>query len=327
VKLIPEVNSPSILAAAEALLRGHLVAFPTETVYGLGADASNEIAVKRMYRAKNRPLSHPSIIHVSSLKKIYFWVENVSDYALILARAFWPGPMTLIFKRTSNTKDFITGNQDSVGVRIPENEIAQSLLKKFESIGGHGVVAPSANQFGRVSPTSSQDVISELSSKLEINDLILEGGKCKIGIESTIIDCRGPSPVILRPGYISVEMINLLPFFYKQKTNFSSNKFTTVRHSGSLNSHYAPNARVLLKGTPKFGDGLIAKSIHETPDGVVRLSSPDNDIEFAHELYSSLRYGDKIGLKNIYIIPPEGLGLAEAIKDRIQKAAGIESTN
>jgi L-threonylcarbamoyladenylate synthase len=301
VKIISNVNPVSISEAAKAMRLGYLIAFPTETVYGLGADASNELAVRRLYEVKNRPFSHPSIIHISSLKKIDFWVQEISGYALNLANTFWPGPMTLILDRTKNAKDFLTGAQDCIGIRIPDNFIAQSLLRDFENLGGHGVVAPSANRFGKVSPTTPEAVVSELSSYMDNNDRLLDGGSCQIGLESTIIDCRGNYPIILRPGFITKEMVDRILLKTTEVKPNHNLEYLTLKFSGSMKSHYAPNARVFLEGTPSPGDGFIAISKIETPEGVIRLSSPANNIEYARELYASLRSADEIGLKNIFI--------------------------
>ena len=187
--LLSNCTADAISNAAAALQAGALVAFPTETVYGLGADASNEEAVRRIYEVKGRPVDHPLIVHISSMNLLDVWASDIPEYAIKLARDYWPGPMTLVLKRTSEARDFITGRQDSVAIRVPNNLIALSLLQTFESKGGKGIAAPSANRFGQVSPTSSEDVISELASFLIEEDLILEGGKCEVGIESTIIDC------------------------------------------------------------------------------------------------------------------------------------------
>ena len=189
--------------AAIALKEGKLVAFPTETVYGLGADATNERAVHRIFSVKNRPTNHPLIVHISSMSYLDKWAIDIPGYAMKLAREFWPGPMTLILKRSDLAKDFITGGQDCVGVRVPANSIALKLLTHFEQLGGEGVAAPSANRFGAVSPTTSESVSHELKSYLSLDDLILDGGHSEIGIESTIIECLSESPNILRPGFIS----------------------------------------------------------------------------------------------------------------------------
>jgi L-threonylcarbamoyladenylate synthase len=193
--------------AAVNLVRGALVAFPTETVYGLGADATNAAAVARIYEVKGRPTNHPLIVHIGNLEYLEQWISDIPEYAITLAREFWPGPMTLILQRSELAKDFVTGGQDTVGIRIPSNSLALALLEAFHKLGGQGVAAPSANRFGQVSPTTAQAVQEELGEFLLDTDLILDGGSSEVGLESTIIDCTGELPRILRPGAITVEMI------------------------------------------------------------------------------------------------------------------------
>ena len=175
------------------------MAFPTETVYGLGADATNEKAVARIYEVKGRPTDHPLIVHISSINNLDKWVKDMPEYAIKLAKTFWPGPMTLILPRTELAKDFVTGGQNNVGIRVPEHIVALELLKEFEAQGGLGVAAPSANRFGKVSPTTSEAVVDELGNYLSRDDQILNGGSSQIGIESTIIYCTKDVPIILRP--------------------------------------------------------------------------------------------------------------------------------
>ena len=188
----------AIHQAAEALKAGHLVAFPTETVYGLGGDATNPDAIKRIYEVKGRPSDHPLIIHISSINMLEKWAIDIPEYAISLAREFWPGPLTLILKRSSLVGDFVSGNQDTVGLRVPSDPIALALIAEFERLSGSAIAAPSANRFGQVSPTSSADVQEEIGIHLSEFDLILDGGASTIGIESTIVDCTGDTPRILR---------------------------------------------------------------------------------------------------------------------------------
>ena len=186
--------------AAANLLAGNLVAFPTETVYGLGADATNASAIARIYEVKGRPADHPLIVHIADLKYLEQWISDIPEYAIELARAFWPGPMTLVLKRSELAKNFITGNQNTVGIRIPNNSLALGLLEAFHKIGGAGVAAPSANRFGQVSPTSAAAVKEELGNYLAESDLVLDGGPSEVGLESTIIDCTGDEPIMTREG-------------------------------------------------------------------------------------------------------------------------------
>lgn len=304
-----------ILKAAMALKNGYLVAFPTETVYGLGADATNQDAVSRIFSIKNRPKNHPLILHLGSINEIENWAIEIPDYAYKLANKYWPGPMTLILKRRSNVKDFVTGGQETVGIRIPNHEIALSLLQEFKKIGSGAIVAPSANKFGKVSPTSFEHVSQELLNDLDSNDLILDGGQCQIGVESSIIDCTKNFPKVLRPGAISEEQITEII-----ELDLSS-KPTDIRVSGSFNSHYAPNAKVLLDQTPAPGDGFIALKNIPTPQGAIRVGEPLNIEEFAKNLYSNLRRVDELALEKVVVIQPQGLGLAVAIRDRLKKAS------
>ena len=315
-QFLSSCSADDIQKAAGQLKAGCLVAFPTETVYGLGADATNEEAIKRIYEVKGRPSDHPLIVHVSSINGLEIWAQDIPDYAIDLARAFWPGPMTLILKRSEVAKDFITGSQDSVGIRVPSDPIALELLIQFESLGGLGIAAPSANRFGQVSPTSASDVEEEIERYLGRGDLILDGGRSSVGIESTIIDATSQAPRILRPGAVTEELINGVI-----EIDNSATLTSNLRVSGNLESHYAPRAKVILNQFPAVGQAMIAMSHIETPEGIHRISSPASVEEFAKELYSGMRKADKLGFLEIYIQTPVGIGLAEAILDRLKKSA------
>ena len=303
--------------AALALKEGHLVAFPTETVYGLGADATNEKAVARIYEVKGRPKDHPLIVHISSMELLNKWASEIPDYALKLARAFWPGPMTLVLKRTELAKDFITGGQDTVAIRVPAHALAGQLLQEFESLGGNGIAAPSANRFGKVSPTTADAVTVELNKFLSKNDQILEGGDSEIGLESSIIDCTKVGPRILRPGFITSEMIE--PLLEVELIHIHSIR-NDIKVPGLLDSHYSPNTRVIINGIPKTGDGFVALSSIPTPKGAVRIASPENNSEFARILYKSFRIADSLSINNLIVIPPKLSGVGVAINDRLIKA-------
>ena len=310
--------------AAANLLAGNLVAFPTETVYGLGADACNEMAVARIYSVKGRPADHPLIVHVASMDALGDWASDVPAYAIALARDFWPGPMTLIMKRSGLAGDFVTGGQDTVGVRVPDHPVALGLLEAFARAGGKGVAAPSANRFGNVSPTTAQAVADELSDYLGDADQILDGGPCEVGVESTIIDCTGNAPRILRPGAVTVEMIeDSTGLIVGDSASVSGGSVdeVTIRVSGSLDSHYAPVATVVLDQSPVAGQGFIAMADVATPDGVVRLAAPRTHEEFARVLYAALRTADEKRLKTVVVAQPEGAGIAVAIRDRLMRAA------
>lgn len=309
-------SSDQIKAAAFILKTGGLVAFPTETVYGLGADASNKQAIQRIYEVKNRPADHPLIVHISGQSAVSHWAKNVPGYASLLMDSFWPGPMTLVLQRTANSKDFITGGQQSVGLRIPSHPLALELLEEFSNLGGHGLAAPSANRYGAVSPTTASAVEQELSDYLGASDLILDGGESGVGVESTIIDCTGKLPVILRPGAVTKEMIEKVTNLTVQEQSESS-----PRVSGSHQKHYSPKAKVLIDGTPKSGQGLIAMNDVETPYGVIRLAAPLTLEDYAKELYSALRKADELKLETVHVVPPAGSGLALAIRDRITRSA------
>ena len=320
--------------AAANLMAGNLVAFPTETVYGLGADACNVDAVAQIYAAKGRPTDHPLIVHVASLDALGEWADDVPEFAISLARDFWPGPMTLIMNRSELAGDFVTGGQDTVGVRVPDHPVALGLLEAFARAGGKGVAAPSANRFGNVSPTTAQAVADELSEYLAEADQILDGGQCEVGVESTIIDCTGQVPRILRPGAVTAEMIQESTglsvdgkFVYGENDiagitiNGQAVDGPQIRISGSLESHYAPVATVVLDQSPVAGQGFIAMADVATPDGVVRLAAPSSAYHFARELYSALRRADELGLAEVVVAQPWGDGIEIAIRDRLLRAS------
>jgi L-threonylcarbamoyladenylate synthase len=319
---------------AANLLGGGLVAFPTETVYGLGADASNAQAVARIYSAKGRPADHPLIVHIASMASLGDWADDVPGYAISLARDFWPGPMTLVVKRSGLTGDFVTGGQDTVGVRVPNHPVALGLLEAFERAGGKGIAAPSANRFGSVSPTTAQAVTDELGDYLAAGDQILDGGACDVGVESTIIDCTGDVPKILRPGAITAQMIAESTglsvggkFVYTDddlpgiSVNGKAVDSNAIRVSGSLEAHYAPAATVVLDQSPVAGQGFIAMADVVAGEGVVRLAAPKTNEEFARVLYSALRAADEQGLGTVVVEQPVGDGIAIAIRDRLKRAA------
>ena len=327
-QFLSKCTATAMVDAAANLLAGNFGAFPTETVYGLGADACNEMAVARIYSVKGRPADHPVIVHVASMEGLGDWADDVPGYAISLARDFWPGPMTLIMKRSELAGDVVTGGQDTVGVRVPDHPVALGLLEAFVRAGGRGVAAPSANRFGNVSPTTAQAVADELSEYLADADQILDGGPCEVGVESTIIDCTGDAPRILRPGAVTAEMIEestgLVVSDSASLTGASVNE-EQIRVSGSLDSHYAPVATVVLDQSPVAGQGFIAMADLATPDGVVRLAAPKNDVEFARVLYAALRAADEQGLQTVVVAQPAGDGIAVAIRDRLKRAAHSES--
>ena len=312
MSFISKCDATVIQGASQALSQGNLIAFPTETVYGLGADATNPDAVKRIYEVKGRPSDHPLIVHIASLDQMDQWAIDIPEYAITLARDFWPGPMTLVLKRSTKAKNFITGGQDTVALRVPAHPIALSLLQEFKE----GIAAPSANRFGSVSPTTAEAVEEELKDYLSPQDLILDGGQCLVGVESTIIDCTKQTPFILRPGAITGAMIEESTGLIALTNNDGS-----IRVSGALDSHYSPKAKVVLDAIAEPGDGLIAPDQIPTPDGVIRLASPRTVEGYARDLYAALRLADTKNLDVVVVLQPGGDGLAEAIRDRLARSA------
>jgi L-threonylcarbamoyladenylate synthase len=304
-----------------ALTAGKLCAIPTETVYGLAANALDEAAIARVFAAKERPADHPLIVHVATAADISEWITELPQWAVDLTNAVWPGPLTIVGPRTTIASSSVTGNQDTVAVRVPSHPIAQELLQQLKAQGVKGLVAPSANRFGHVSPTSAAHVLADLGEYLSANgDLILDGGDCQVGVESTIVLATGSQPVILRPGAVTAADIKRIT-----GVDVSEAATNAPRVSGALDSHYSPAAQVmLLTGSEtKFESnaGFLALAQTQTPTGLVRLASPETIEDFAHELYSALRAGDDLKLKTIYVVPPSGDGLAQAINDRLQRAA------
>ena len=314
-EFVSNCTADALNSAAQLLKAGGLVALPTETVYGLGADATNKDAVARIYKVKGRPADHPLIVHIHSMQSLGDWADEIPSYAISLARDFWPGPMTLVLKRSILAEDFVTGGQPTVGLRVPDHVVALALLSAFAKIGGQGIAAPSANRFGHVSPTTAQAVQDEIGEYLDQQDLILDGGASSVGVESTIIDCTSDEPRILRPGAITIEMI-------EESTGLKvSNTESNIRVSGSLENHYAPNATVDLNRSPIAGEGFIALADIQTPANVIRLAAPNSVEDFARVMYAALREGDAQGLKSVVVTEPVGDGLALAIRDRLMRAS------
>ena len=310
-----------VMRAVAALASGHLCAIPTETVYGLAANALDESAVARVFQAKSRPIDHPLIVHVANLEQVSKWITHLPDWAQTLAAQLWPGPLTLVGYRTALASDAITGGQETVAVRIPSHPIAQQVLSELAADGVLGLVAPSANRFGHVSPTSANHVAIDLGEYLAANgDLILDGGICEVGLESTIVLATNEQPVILRLGAITAQDIQRMTGVEVSQTDRN-----LPRVSGALDSHYAPRAKVILltETSQVFAEnsGFLALSQIATPDGLHRLAAPNSVTDFAHDLYTALRAGDDLNLETIYVVPPLGSGLAQAITDRLERAA------
>jgi len=307
--------SPEVRRAAQILRAGGLVAFPTETVYGLGADAANEQAVRKLYSVKRRPADHPVIVHFASADKALSWAREMPESAKKLAARHWPGPLTLVLKRSPAAKDFVTGGQDTVGLRVPSHPIAHELLKAF----GGGVAAPSANRFGLVSPTTAAHVREDLGKDV---DLVLEGGASEVGIESTILDLSGAAPVLLRPGHLSKETLESLLGPIGEKTA------AAPRHSGGLERHYAPRtpARIVpahaLDREIANGKAKVAVLAFSRPDERVDywLRMPRDPQAYAHRLYAALRELDTAGCERILVEAPPESPEWRAVRDRLQRA-------
>jgi L-threonylcarbamoyladenylate synthase len=314
-------DSPA--AAAEALSRGGLVAFPTETVYGLGADARNDDAVRRIYAAKGRPADHPVIVHLGSADDVADWAHDVPGYVAPLLDRFWPGPLTVVLPKAAGVSSVVTGGADTVALRCPDHPVARELLTTMS-----GVAAPSANRFGRVSPTTTQHVLDELGEVLDpATDLVLAGAPSRVGVESTIVDCTGPDPRLLRPGGVSASEI-------EQVTGLTVlGSDGQVRAPGTLEAHYAPSARVLLADDASVDDVLLAAPdgevgviamAHVDLDGerpVHRLVAPATNEEYAQDLYSALRRADDLGLVAVVAVLPDEDGIGSAVRDRLRRAS------
>jgi L-threonylcarbamoyladenylate synthase len=294
-----------IRKAAEVLRRGGLVAFPTETVYGLGADADNDQALRGVFRVKGRPETHPLIIHLHRVEQLTDWAASIPGPAKKLGERFWPGPLTMILPKAARVSSVATGGQHSVGLRVPDHPVALSLLREF----GGGVAAPSANRFGKVSPTTAEHVRQDLGNDV---DFVLDGGPCSIGVESTIVDFTSGDPVILRPGGLTRERLE-----EALGRPVPVQGSGPVRVSGQLESHYAPRAEVVIV---RPGEGeRRATELRAGGKTVVVLAEQE---VAARELYASLRRGDESGADVIIVPLPDLVGLGLAVADRLQKAAG-----
>ncbi len=320
-----------IAHAASVLRGGGLVAFPTETVYGLGADASSPPAVARVFAVKGRPRAHPLIVHLAAAEQIDAWAETPGDAARALAAAFWPGPLTLIARRARHVLDDVTGGAPTVALRVPSHPMAQALLAAF----GDGVAAPSANRFGAVSPTTAAHVVTDLGAEV---DYVLDGGACEVGIESTIIDVSGGTPALLRPGGISREAIEAV-------LGCTLAIGSSAPAPGTLPSHYAPHARVIAVAAGELAAAAAAAAgdaesgsvavlapaavlaATTLPAGVTAVALPDDPAAMAHQLYAALRDLDGRGFATIVAALPADAGLGAAIADRLRRAAGPRLEN
>jgi len=316
----------SVADAVEVLRRGGLVAFPTETVYGLGCDAEAPAAIARLYAVKRRPPEHPVIVHLADPDpadaELAGWAESVPPPGRALAEALWPGPLTLVVRRGRRVLDAVTGGRPTVGLRVPDHPVARDLLGAF----GGGVAAPSANRFGRVSPTSAADVRADLGDDV---DLVLDGGPSRVGVESTIVDCTGAVPAVVRLGGITRERVEEIVGATTLATTGS------IAAPGTLPSHYAPSARVVLvdrsalaaRATALLASGAtvgvlaLGPAPGDLPADVMMLAVPTDDEEFARLLYPSLREADRRGVDVVLAVAPEPAGIGAAVADRLERAA------
>ncbi len=327
--MVLDGNAPtSIAQAAQALRQGALVGLPTETVYGLAADANNDAAVAQIFAAKGRPADHPLIVHVADAAGLAHFASEVPAFAQALVDAFWPGPLTLILPRHEGVALAATGGQNSVGLRCPAHPVAHALLQACAALGVHGVAAPSANRFGRVSPTTAQHVQDELGNGL----LVLDGGPCQVGIESTIVDCTRGVPVLLRPGAIGRAQIQAACGM--EPLSKEDLPALTPRASGTLEAHYAPTAKVRLMDTKALQTGLdllgadaahlavYARTPLRSPSSRVLLRRMPGDAEAAaQQLFAALRSFDDAGVRLIWIETPPADPAWEGVRDRLQRAA------
>jgi L-threonylcarbamoyladenylate synthase len=331
------VSGPEgIEVAVRALRAGRLVALPTETVYGLGADASDADAVAAIFRVKGRPTNHPLIVHIAEVAAMEQWSAEVSPHAQALAAAFWPGPLTLLVRRSASVGDWVTGGRDTVGLRVPADPVALELLRSF----GGGIAAPSANRFGKVSPTSAAHVVADLGADVEV---VLDGGVCSIGVESTIVDVSGEEVVVLRQGGVSVEALaDVLGF--RPRVEQARAAVGEAKAPGMLAAHYAPSAKVIiceaadlgtfavdlcgddadLDGSPRVVGVLAPRSLDGLPVDVIELEPAGEGADYAHALYARLRQADRLGITHLLCVPPLSTGVGAAVLDRLQRAAASD---
>ena len=325
--ILPGLDAQAIVQAAHQIQAGALVGFPTETVYGLGADASNDQAVAGIFAAKGRPANHPLIVHVAEASQVTDYASSVPPFAARLIEAFWPGPLTVILPRKPGVASAAAGGQNSIGLRCPAHPVALAFLKACKT----GVAGPSANRFGRVSPTTAQHVRDELGDAL----LVLDGGPCEVGIESSIVDCTRGQPVLLRPGVLTRTQLEAAcgePVL--DKDDLTSTQTSAPRASGTLASHYAPSAKVRLMDASAIQTALDllgkdAAHIAIYARTVVRSLStqvccrrmPDDAVATAQQLFAVLREFDAQGVKLIWIEMPPTLAAWDGVTDRLMRAA------
>jgi L-threonylcarbamoyladenylate synthase len=326
----PAIDVLDLDRAVQVLEAGGLVAFPTETVYGLGADAGNPDAVARIFAVKGRPTDHPLIVHIGDANELDQWAFSLSVPARLLADAFWPGPLTLLVERSPWVPNAVTGGRSTVGLRVPDHPVARALLRGFAAQRRGrpaGIAAPSANRFGRVSPTTADHVRADLGDDV---DLILDGGPCAVGVESTIVDCSGPEPQVLRLGGVSLE--RLTDVLGSPPELVASDAVS--RAPGMLESHYAPSARVEIVDATTVAaraSALVAAGrrvvvlapavVDALPPDVIELEPAGPAVDYARVLYDRLRQADRLGAEDLLVVPPPPGGLGDTIRDRLRRAA------
>ncbi len=311
-KLRDEIDFAGLDHAVQTLIAGELVGMPTETVYGLAADATNPAAIKKIFARKGRPADHPLIVHLAADATLDEWAVDIPESARQLCRAFWPGPLTLILKKSQRVDSLVTGGQDSVGLRCPAHPVAQALLAAFSAAGSGALAAPSANRFGHVSPTTAQHVRDEFGSDL----LVLEGGMCKVGIESTILDLSRGHPVLLRPGSITPEQIATVMGLMPQVSDSNA-----PRASGMLAAHYAPRALLRLVPTKIFAEAIATAKQEGRRVAVLAVGVPADPQRYAHDLYAELRRLDEEQPDVILVEQPPQTAEWEGVNDRLKRAA------
>jgi L-threonylcarbamoyladenylate synthase len=329
---VTDPSATEIRAAVGVLRAGGLVAFPTETVYGLGADASQPDAVRRVFTVKGRPADHPVIVHLAEAGALGEWAAAVPPAAVILTAQCWPGPLTVVVRRAAHVPDEVTGGLETVGLRVPDQPVALALLREFAKEGAGGIAAPSANRFGRVSPTTAADVRADLGADV---DVVLDGGECRVGVESTIVDCTGDEPAILRLGGLARERIEDL-LGHPVPVRRGGNGAADVRAPGTLVSHYAPSAQVLLvdlASVSRVAEDALARGLTvgvigeklpgDLPARATVLARPEDDADYARHLYRHLRAADAADLDTVLAVVPAEVGIGAAVADRLRRAAGL----
>ena len=329
-------SSQSIALAAQVLQRGELIGLPTETVYGLAADACNVQAVAKIFSIKGRPSDHPLIVHVTDIDSAMRFASDIPDFAKRLMDSFWPGPLTLILPRIKDVATAAVGGQNSVGIRCPSHPIARQILLAAQNLGVWGLAAPSANKFGRVSPTTAAHVCEEFGNAL----IVVDGGSCDVGIESAIVDCTRGRPVLLRPGVLTLEQLSIASgqVVLPQSAEFVQN-VSAPRASGTLAAHYAPNAKLFLMDknamaaeltgrNGNFDVGIWSRSILElqlkepnrNPPKVYWRQMPHDPIQCAHLVFAQLRDFDALGVQQIWVETPPAESTWEGVFDRLRRA-------